>query len=114
MAEESRLQTKILNDLRSLGKYCEVFKIIKTSDNGIPDIFFTTAWTGGVFIETKRKKGRISKIQDIKLKNLNLCGSQSFSCYNWDEWWDIKKSIGLLDKGNIIDAHLRNEKLLSD
>ena len=56
MQEEKKLQTKILNDLRSLGKYCVAIKIIKTSDNGVPDIFFSTALTGGIYIETKKKR----------------------------------------------------------
>lgn len=113
MQEEKDLQTKILNDLRSLGKYCEAFKIIKTSDNGIPDIFFSTALTGGIFIETKRPKGEIRKLQILKIKKLTLCGCQSFSCYTWDEWWDVKKALGLLNKDEIVCAHKQRKKLLS-
>lgn len=97
MQEEKKLQTKILNDLRSLGKYCVAFKIIKSSDNGIPDIFFSTALTGGIFIETKKLKGDIRKNQVSMIHKLNFCGTRSFSCYAWDEWWDIKRTLGLLN-----------------
>ena len=113
MAEESKLQSKILKDLRSLGKYCVTFDIMKTSDNSVPDVFFTTALTGGIFIETKRPKGPIKKGQTLMISKLSLCGCQSFSCYTWDEWWDVKKTIGLLNREDIEDAHERNERLLS-
>lgn len=113
MAEESKFQTKILNDLRSLGKYCEVFKIIKTSDNFIPDVFFSTALTGGIFVETKRIKGRLSKGQCYKIESLNLCGSRSFACYDWAEWWELKRSLGLLSMPDIVNAHIHNKNLLS-
>jgi len=114
MQKEKSLQTKILNDLRSFGKYCEVFKIIKTSDNGIPDIFFSTALTGGIFIETKRPKGNIKKLQEVKLRKLSACGSWSYPCYDWEEWWQLKKILGLLNMDEIIEAHMKQKKLLSD
>jgi len=119
MQEEKGLQTKILKDLRSLGKYCVAFKIMKTSDNKIPDIFFSTALTGGIFIETKKPKGPIAKGQTTMIHKLSVCGCQSFPCYNWEEWWDIKKSLGLLDgeylldRESLIEAHERNKKMLS-
>ena len=101
MRNESKLQSDILGDLRSYGKYCECFKIEKTSDNGIPDIFFTTKFTGSVFIETKRALGKAKKIQEYKIDKLKKCGSKAFICYTWFEWVCIKKLIGL-DKQNVI------------
>lgn len=111
MAEEKKFQTTILNDLRSLGKYCECFKIERSSDNGIPDIFFTTALTGGIFIETKSRIGIASKIQKLKVYKLSVCGCQSFICKNWEEWFDIKKTLGLTNRQEIIDAHDLSLKL---
>ena len=113
MAEESKLQTKILNDLRSLGKYCEVFKIIKTSDNGIPDIYFTTALTEGFFIEVKEPGGKPRKLQEVKIRRLKACGSNVIVCDTWEGWYDIKRHIGLLDMDAIKREHEKQEQLLS-
>ena len=109
MPEEGNHQYKILTDLRSFGKYCEAFKIIKASDNGEPDIFFTFALTGAVLIEAKRRDGSARKLQKNKIKKLNLCGTQTFLCHCWEEWFDIKKTLGLLDMDAIKEAHEKNE-----
>ena len=114
MAEEKKNQTKILKDLRSYGKYCESFKIIKTSDNGEPDIFFSFALTGAILIEAKRLTGAPRKLQEKKIKKLNICGTRTFVCHSWEEWYSIKKSLGLLDMEKIKEAHERNKKLLSE
>jgi len=95
MGLEAKLQSQILNDLRSLGKYCECFKLIKTSDNGEPDIFFTTKLTGGVLLELKRLSGSLNKLQEVKINKLNECGTKTFACYSWIEWVQIKKSLKL-------------------
>lgn len=78
-----------------MGKNCICFKIIKTSDNGIPDIFFSTEKTGGVFIETKKLSGKARKLQHNKVEKLNKCGSKAFFCYSWSQWVEIKENIGL-------------------
>ncbi len=95
MAEEEKLQSKILKDLRSWGKKCVCFKIMKTSDNGIPDIYFTTATTGGVFIEAKKYKGAARKLQDLKIKRIIECGTKAFVCDSWECWVNIKSKLGL-------------------
>ena len=95
MYKESKLQSDILADLRSYGKYCECFKIEKASDNGVPDIFFTTKFTGPVFIETKSLKGYAKKLQQFKIKKLQECGAKAFICKSWMEWITIKSRIGL-------------------
>jgi len=95
MKNEKKLQTYILDDLRSFGKHCECFKIEKASDNGVPDIFFTTILTGAVLIETKRLDGVASRLQLIRLENLRRCGVQAFVCYSWQQWIAIKEAIGL-------------------
>jgi hypothetical protein len=104
MRNESKLQTDILCDLRSLGKYCECFKIEKTSDNGIPDIFFTTKMTGAVFVETKRSGEKAEKLQEVRIKRLCECGAKAFVCSTWKDWFYIKRLIGL-NKENVIMAH---------
>lgn len=101
MRNEAKLQSDILSDLRSFGKYCNCFKIGKTSDNGIPDIFFTTKFTGSVFIETKRLTGKAKKLQLYKISNLRDCGVKAFICISWNEWITIKTLIGL-NKNNVL------------
>jgi len=93
--KESRIQSLILKDLRSLGKYCECFKVESPSDNGVPDIFFTTKETGAVFVEVKRPSGVLSKFQKEKLEKLNSCGTKAFACYSWEGWALLKSSLGL-------------------
>jgi hypothetical protein len=95
MRNESKLQSDILSDLRSYGKHCECFKIEKASDNGVPDIFFSTTITGPVFIETKRLKGKAQKLQTVKIDRLRECGVKAFFCYSWNQWVNIKSIIGL-------------------
>lgn len=92
---EKKVQNMILGDLRALGRYCEVFKIMKTSDAGIPDIFFTTVLTGPVLIEAKKLKGTLQEIQKLKIAKLNDCGARTFVCHSIQEWVDIKKKLKL-------------------
>ena len=111
MAEEGRLQKKILKDLRSMKGYGECFKIMKASDDGVPDLFFTTALTGGIFIEAKALTGVASPMQKHKIKQFNLCGSRTFLCNSWEQWMEIKRELNMLDKDFIKRHHNR---LLSD
>lgn len=91
---EYTLQEKILKDLRSYGKYIVAFKLQRSSDNGVPDIFFTTRFTGPVFIEVKREGESPSELQDFIIRKINLCGSKAFVCDTWNEWVNIKKHLG--------------------
>ena len=95
MAEESKLQTKILEDLRSYGKNIVAFKIQKTSDNGIPDVFFTTLRTGAVFIEVKKKGEKPTALQNKKIRDLSKCGCLACYCSSWEEWTMIKLMVQL-------------------
>ena len=95
MPHESDLQSSILADLQSFGKYCECFKIMKANDNGNPDIFFTTGLTGAVLIEVKRLKGSASEIQKVKIASFNRCGTKAFVCHTWNQWVEIKKTLGM-------------------
>ena len=92
---EGRLQDKILKDLRSYGKFIVCTKIMKTSDNGFPDIFFSTILTSAVLIETKRENGEAAKLQELRIKQLNERGSRAFVCNTWEEWVAIKQSFDL-------------------
>lgn len=96
MAQESTLQTKILNDLRSMGKDCVAFKIMKASEDGVPDIFFTTFKTGAVFIECKAPNGVISPKQKAMIQWLNGCGVKAYECWGINDWINIKRELGML------------------
>ena len=94
---EQNLQGKILRDLNSLGKECVAFDVMKCSEDGVPDVFFTTVVTGPVFVEVKKPKGGVwsTKQQDMHI-NLNDCGCKSFVAWSWPEWVTIKKYLGLV------------------
>jgi len=95
MAEEKKLQTSILDDLRSM-KDCFCFKIMKASDDSIPDIFFTTLKSGSVFVEVKSPGKIPSPSQQRILDLLSKCGAKSFSCDSWSGWIKIKQTLGIL------------------
>jgi len=101
---EKKVQDIILGDLRSYDQYCEVFKIMKASDAGEPDIFFTTCLTGAIFIEAKKKKGVVRKLQKVKIAKLNSCGVNAFVCHSIEEWVALKKKLNLT-RDNVIKAH---------
>jgi len=105
MAEEQKLQTKILNDLRSFGKYCECFKIEKVSENGIPDVFFTMRICGPVFVEVKRTGEEPSNAQWGKIQKLNDCGTKAMWVNSWKGWVDLKLLLGINNREAVISAH---------
>lgn len=102
-AKESSLQGKILKDLRSFGKHIVAFKLMRASDNGLPDIVFTTKCTGTVFIEVKRRGEKPRQLQEFMIDKLNNCGSKAFSCDSWERWIEIKNELGLF-LVNIVSA----------
>lgn len=111
MQKEKSLQSKILKDLRAFGKYCTAFKIKKASEDGVPDIFFTTAHTGGIFVETKREIGKTTKLQALMNIKLNMCGTRSFICYSWDEWKETKLLLGFCLRTVVNSWNDRNKTL---
>tara|TARA_R110002167_G_scaffold258267_1_gene464896 strand:+ start:322 stop:561 length:240 start_codon:yes stop_codon:yes gene_type:complete len=69
---EQQIQTKRLKQLEAEGYY--VLKLIKTNKNGIPDILAIPPNTPVIFSEVKTAKGRLSKLQEYRLKELNAYG----------------------------------------
>ena len=94
MAEEKRLQTKILNDLRGREGVC-AFKIMKCSDNGCPDLFFTSKETGAIFVEVKAEGKKLGLLQIAFVARLNLCGTRSFCVDTWDGWVALRNGLFL-------------------
>jgi hypothetical protein len=69
---EQQIQTKKIKDLEAKGYY--VLKLIKTNKNGIPDLIAIPKNSDVEFYEIKGKLGKLSTIQEYRLKELTLHG----------------------------------------
>ena len=68
---EQKIQTRRIKQLEAEGYY--VLKLIQTNKNGIPDLL---ALKDGeiLFSEVKRPSGKLSKLQEYRLKELKEHG----------------------------------------
>lgn len=66
---EQQIQKKRIDQLEAEGYY--VLKLMKTNKNGIPDVLAIPPGAPVIFSEIKTPKGRLSKIQEYRLKELN-------------------------------------------
>ncbi len=69
---EQQIQSKRIKELESQGYY--VLKLIKTNKNGIPDLVALHPEYGIEFYEIKTKKGKASKLQEYRMKELRQYG----------------------------------------
>jgi|TARA_R110000796_G_scaffold86364_5_gene186925 Holliday junction resolvase len=69
---EQQIQSKRIKQLEDQGYY--VLKLIKTNKNGIPDIIAIPPNTDVIFSEVKTPKGKLSKLQEYRLKELEKYG----------------------------------------
>ena len=69
---EQQIQSKRIKQLESKGYY--VIKLIKTNKNGIPDLLAIAPEAQVLFSEIKTPKGKISKLQQYRLKELKEYG----------------------------------------
>ncbi len=69
---EQQIQSKRIKELESQGYY--VLKLIKTNKNGIPDLVAFKPNADVLFSEVKRPKGKVSKLQEYRLKELKEYG----------------------------------------
>ncbi len=69
---EQQIQSKRIKELESKGYY--VIKLIKTNKNGIPDIVAIPPNSKVIFSEVKTKKGKLSPLQEYRLKELKEYG----------------------------------------
>ena len=69
---EQQIQSKRIKQLEDQGYY--VLKLIKTNKNGIPDIIAIPPNTDEIFSEVKTPKGKLSKLQEYRLKELEKYG----------------------------------------
>ena len=69
---EQQIQKKRIDQLEKEGYY--VLKLIKTNKNGIPDVLAIPPDSGVIFSEIKTPKGKLSPIQEYRLKELDKHG----------------------------------------
>lgn len=69
---EQQIQTRLIKELEAKGYY--VIKLIKTNKNGIPDLIAIPKDSDVEFIEVKRANGKVSKLQEYRIKELTKHG----------------------------------------
>jgi Holliday junction resolvase len=69
---EQQIQKKRINELEAEGYY--VIKLLKTNKNGIPDIIALPPGSKVLFSEIKKPDGRLSILQEYRLKELDEYG----------------------------------------
>jgi Holliday junction resolvase len=69
---EQQIQTKLIKELEGNGYY--VIKLISTNKNGIPDLIAIPKDSSVEFYEVKKQKGKVSKLQEYRLKELRAHG----------------------------------------
>jgi hypothetical protein len=69
---EQQIQAKRIKQLEAEGYY--VIKTIKTNKNGIPDLICIPRGVPVLFSEIKTPKGKLSTLQEYRLKELESFG----------------------------------------
>ena len=69
---EQQIQAKRIKQLEAEGYY--VLKLVKTNKNGIPDILAIPPDSKVLFSEVKTPKGKVSKLQEYRVKELEGYG----------------------------------------
>ena len=69
---EQQIQSKRIKQLEAEGYY--VLKLIKTNKNGIPDVIAIPPGAAVIFSEIKTENGRLSPLQEYRLKELDELG----------------------------------------
>jgi Holliday junction resolvase len=69
---EQQIQSKRIKELESEGYY--VIKLMKTNKNGIPDLIAIPKDSNVLFSEVKRPNGKVSKLQEYRIKELESHG----------------------------------------
>jgi len=69
---EQQVQTKLIKELEGKGYY--VIKLVKTNKNGIPDLIAIPKDSSVEFFEVKRHDGKLSKLQEFRIKELTKHG----------------------------------------
>jgi len=69
---EQQIQAKRIKQLESEGYY--VIKLTTTNKNGIPDLIALPPNCDALFVEVKKPKGKLSKLQEFRIKELDEHG----------------------------------------
>jgi Holliday junction resolvase len=72
---EQEIQKKRIIQLESEGYY--VIKLINTNKNGIPDLIAIPPNSDVLFSEIKKPNGKVSKLQEFRLKELKNHGCKT-------------------------------------
>ena len=72
---EQQIQAKRIKEVEAEGYY--VIKLVKTNKNGIPDLIAIPPNCGVLFSEVKKPKGRVSALQEYRLKELEKHGCKT-------------------------------------
>lgn len=72
---EQQIQSKRIKQLEAEGYY--VLKLIKTNKNGIPDLLAIPPGADVLFSEVKKPTGKLSKLQEYRLKELEKHGCRT-------------------------------------
>ncbi len=70
--KEQKIQSNRIKELEAEGYY--VLKLMKTNKNGIPDILALKPGADVLFSEVKRPKGKVSRLQEYRLNELEGYG----------------------------------------
>lgn len=70
--KEQQIQSKRIKELEAQGYY--VIKLINTNKNGIPDLIAIPPNSDVLFSEVKRPDGKLSKLQEFRIKELKERG----------------------------------------
>jgi hypothetical protein len=72
---EQQIQTQKIKELEKEGYY--VIKLINTNKNGIPDLLAIPKNSDVLFVEVKGPNGKVSKLQEFRMKELEQHGIKS-------------------------------------
>ncbi len=76
---EQQIQSRLIKELEGKGYY--VIKLVKTNKNGIPDLIAIPKNSDVEFIEVKRKNGKVSPLQEYRIKELIKHGVKAIVYY---------------------------------
>ena len=91
---ETKLQSKVMNYIRSNYSGSVVFKLEKASVNGVPDIYASIPEYGSIWIEMKRDKShKPSPDQIAMIARLNAADTKAIVVHDWEEWMELNSEI---------------------
>lgn len=75
---EQQIQSRKIKELEAQGYY--VIKLTTTNKNGIPDLIAIPPNSDVLFVEVKGPTGKLSKLQEYRIKELNKHGIKTEVC----------------------------------